>query len=396
MSRDIQIAWSCPHLTIEEKVNLADDRMSLQTRQPVGGAGTVRILVNNEFFVPQMGLSIPAELWGAVSGPFDLVAGKDTLTISCPTGTQTVSLGIHGSARYSAVQSVAELKRRGLSIVSVAEANGHLVFTDTSTVGPDSFVKISGTAATSFGFGAPKGPGVCESVKYQWRANGRMLYPGWSLYTRPDTITNRYPRFNDVISGDPIFKVTYTVPPQRCLRCGGTYVENDYRFDTDGQMVLIENENLLYQAALKILLTDRGSNTFHPWYGTYLRSRIGSKALAGVASLINEDVRRALRRIQTMQEQKAKYQAVSFKERLYSILSVNVLPHKQDPTTYMIDVVVQNAASTPIDLSIVFTVPSVVAMMGSNGLTLGNEIAGLNPPGTFLIPDSAILRVDGE
>jgi phage baseplate assembly protein W len=161
-------------------------------------------------------------------------------------------------------------------------------------------------------------------------------------------------------------------------------------------MVLIENENLLYQAALKILLTDRGSNTFHPWYGTYLRSRIGSKALAGVASLINEDVRRALRRIQTMQEQKAKYQAVSFKERMYSILSVNVLPHKQDPTTYMIDVVVQNAASTPIDLSIVFTVPEVVAMMGSNGLTLGNEIAGLNPPGTFLIPDSAILRVDGE
>lgn len=160
-------------------------------------------------------------------------------------------------------------------------------------------------------------------------------------------------------------------------------------------MILIENENLLYQAALKILLTDRGSNTFHPWYGTYLRSRVGSKALSGVASLINEDVRRALKRIQDMQEQKTKYQAVSFKERLYSVLSVEVLPHSQDPTTYMINVVVQNASSTPINLSIVFTVPGVVALMGSNGLTLGNEIAGVSP-GQAVVPNSAIFRVDGE
>lgn len=56
MSKDIQIAWPCPHLTIEEKVSLGADRMSLQTRQPVGAAGTVRILVNNEIYIPQMGL----------------------------------------------------------------------------------------------------------------------------------------------------------------------------------------------------------------------------------------------------------------------------------------------------------------------------------------------------
>ncbi len=395
MSKDIQIAWSCPHLTIEEKVSLGADRMSLQTRQPVGAAGTVRILVNNEIYIPQMGLSTPAELWSAVSGPYDIVTGKDTLTVSCPAGTQTISMGVQSTTRYSAVQAVSEFKKRGLSIVSVTEANGHIVFTDPSTVGPDSFIKVSGTAATAFGFGAPKGGTVCEGVEYQWRANGRLLFPGWSLNVRADSITNRFPKFNDVISGSPVFKVTYTVPPQRCLRCGGTYVENDYRFDVEGQTVLIENENLLYQAALKILLTDRGSNVYHPWYGTYLRSRVGSKALAGVASLINEDVRRALQRVQTLQEQKAKYQVVSFKERLYTVLSVQVLPHSQDPSTYMIDVVVQNASAKPIDLSIVFTVPEVVALMGSNGLTLGNEIAGYSP-NTIKLPDPAVLRVDGE
>lgn len=391
MSKDIQIAWACPHLTIEERVSLGSDRMSLQTRQPVGAAGTVRIMVNNETYIPQMGLSIPAELWSAKSSPFEVSAGQDSFTVSCPTGSQTISLGVQSVARYSATQMVSELKRRGLTLVSIAEADGHIVLTDPSTVGPDSFIKVSGSAASALGFGSPS----CNAVPYQWRASGRFLYPGWSLELRRDSITNRFPKFNEVITGNPVFKVTYTVPPQRCLRCGGTYIENDYRFDVDGQTVLIENENLLYQAALKILLTDRGSNVYHPWYGTYLRSRIGSKALAGVASLINEDVRRALQRVQTLQDQKAKYQAVSFKERLYTILSVEVLPHSQDPTTYMINVVVQNASADPIDLSIVFSVPEVVALMGSNGLTLGNEIAGYDP-NAIALPNSSILKVDGE
>ena len=395
MSQEFSLAWPCPHLTVEERVSLAPDRMSLQTRQPVGGAGTVRILINDEFYIPQMGLSTPAQLKGSASGPFDILPGEDTLVLTCPTGSQTVTLGIKAITRYTAAQVVKEFKRLGLTNVLVGAENDHLLFADFSTVGPGSFVRVSGSAATAFGFGAPKGVGNCGGVNYQWRASGRLLYPGWSLFTRPDEITNRFPKFNEPLVGNPVIKVTYTVPPQRCLRCGGTYIENDYRFDSEGKAVLITNENLLYQAALKILLTDRGSNVYHPWYGTYLRSRVGSKALAGVASLINEDVRRALRKLQNVQEQKAKYQAVSFKERLYDILSVDVYPHAQDPTTYMIEVVVQNASAEPINLSIVFTVPEVVALMGSNGLALGNEIAGLNP-GRVGVRNSPLLLTDGE
>lgn len=369
MARDFQLAWGCPHLTIEEVVQLGSDRRTLATRQPLGSSGTVRILVNDDtrLFVPQSGLYSSAELSGAVSGPFDLVRGEDSLTVTTSQGTQTVSFGVTSAVRYTTDQVITKMLAAQFDVASVSNANGSLQFSDPQAVGLDSFVRLSGTAAVRLGFGAP---GLSER---QRGAQGQMIYPGWRLYKREDDIVNRYPRFDYPVRGNPILKVTYTVPPSRCLRCGGSYVENDYRLDESGQAILIQDENLLYQAALKILLTEKGSNPYHTWYGTQLKSRIGSKAISGVAALISEDVRKALARMQSLQEEQAKYQQVTLKERLYAVKAVQVYPHAQDPTTYMIDVTVQNASSTQINLSIVFTVPSVVALMGSNGLMLGPQ-----------------------
>jgi phage baseplate assembly protein W len=256
--------------------------------------------------------------------------------------------------------------------VSAFNEDGYLVFVDRNTVGPKAFVKVRGTAASALGFGQPHVSGR------QWAAYGREIYPGWDLYLRPDEITNRFIRFRKPLKTNPMLKVTYSVPVQRCLRCQATFVENDFRFNQNGTHITIQNENLLYQAALKILLTDRGSNPFHPWYGTSIRDRIGSKALMGVSSVLSEDVRNALGRMQTLQTEQAKYQMVTFKERLYGILGVNVKRHQQDQTTFLIEVTVQNAAADPISLDIVFTVPEVVALMGTNGLMLGTRASGLD------------------
>jgi phage baseplate assembly protein W len=268
---------------------------------------------------------------------------------------------------------IAKLNLAQFAVAAVADNNGHLAFTDKASVGTASFVAVSGTAAASLGFGKA---GV---NLYQRKAQGKTLFPSWQVYTPPNLITSRYPIFSEVVPTDTVFKVTYTVPGNRCLRCGSTLVENDIRFDSAGQGVLIENENLLYQASLKILLTNRGSNPYHPWYGSDIQSRIGRKAQSGVATLLTEDVRKALMRLQTLQTEQAKYQQVTFKERLYAIDAVQVQQHEQDPTTFLINVRVRNASSAPVNLSIVFTVPSVVALMGSNGLMLGTAAVGLLP-----------------
>jgi len=141
-------------------------------------------------------------------------------------------------------------------------------------------------------------------------------------------------------------------------------VENDYRFDSQGLVLVVENENLLHQAALKILLTGKGSNPFHKWYGTTLRSRIGAKAIGVVAGLINEDVRRALESMQRLQVSQSKYQSVSYKERLASIQSVRTYPLDTDPTAFMIEVLVVNASREPVNVTTVFTVPDVITLDG--------------------------------
>jgi phage baseplate assembly protein W len=182
---------------------------------------------------------------------------------------------------------------------------------------------------------------------------------------RPDQVlTNRFPRFNEPVKQNPVFKVTYTVPQRRCLRCGGARVENDYRFDNQGLVLVVENENLLHQAALKILLTGKGTNPFHKWYGTTLKSRIGSKAIGAVAGLINEDVRRALEAMQRLQVAQARFQSVSYKERLATIQSVQTYPLDTDPTTFMIEVIAVNASRQPVNVSTVFTVPDVITLDG--------------------------------
>jgi len=139
------------------------------------------------------------------------------------------------------------------------------------------------------------------------------------------------------------------------------------------------------------LLTNMGSNPYHTWYGSRIMSRIGTKAVSGVSMMISEDVRNALSRMQSLQVEQGKYQKIPLKEQLYAILNVQVSPHQQDPTTFLIDVVVQNASGEPITLSIVFTVPSAVALMGSNGLMLGTAAVGLGADKVY--PNQ--LTIDG-
>lgn len=360
---------------MEEVVTLDRDRRSLLCRQPIASGGTVRIMVNDEFFVPQSGLYTVAILRSNISGPYDVLENESTMVVTTSAGTQTVVLPVNDSTtRYSATDIATILSKQSFSVADVSSENGHLVFVDTNKVGPDSYIKISGPASKALGFGSP---GTNPSYR-QWSARGVQLYPSWRLDIRPDEITNRFPKFDGAIRNNPIFKLTYTVPPERCLRCGSTRNENDYRFDEAGQFITIENEDLLYQAALKIIMTDKGSNPYYPWYGASIQSRIGSKAVSGVATLINEDIRRALTKLQDLQKEQSKFQKVTFKERLFSIVSVQSRPHVQDPTTIMVDVVVQNASSDNVSLNIVFSVGNVISLLGSNGLMIGNEISGLD------------------
>lgn len=355
MSTDIRLAFKCPHETLEERVFLSADRRSLPTTQPVAAESSVRLRIDEDIEVPRYGLHSQAQLTSSRSGPYTILPNETTLTVSSKTGSVTVELDV--GSRQSTDDLVATFNEVFLDQDLFAEnVNGHLTFSDIGSLGVQSEVVITGTAATLLGFIVSK------------RSRGKMLFPGWALHRRfraDGSLLARYPKFVSPVRANPIFKVDYITAQSRCRRCATKGVENDFRSDTLGDTFLIQDENLLHQAALKILLTTKGSNPNHTWYGSSLRSRIGAKAIGAVSSQISEDVRRALENMQRTQTAQARYQPVSAKERLLTIESVQTIVDNNDPTRFLVDVLVRNASQQQVNLSVFYTVGGTTAFVNN-------------------------------
>jgi len=381
VSEEIRIGYPCPHLVLEERTTLGEDRMSISTKAPVASSKSMAILVNDTYFVPPEGLWSQALLTGSFSGPFQIrrcgnLAGPDAnlLTIQASTGTVDVRLPVGDKVSLDDVISAIRLADAD-GVLAVGSYNGALRLLDSASVGRSSFLRVGGEGAAAVGWEDQKG------------ARGKMLYPPWKLHSEESvypspvlanalTVVARYPVFEWPLRGNPTIKISYIATADRCPRCQGTYVENDYRFNQQGDVILIQDEDLLYQSCLKIILTKLGSNPFHTSYGSRLMDYIGAKRLGEASLLIKQDITVALSKVQSIQSQLKEFQAVSMKEMLYQVLSVDVV-EGEDPTTFLVNVLVQNASATPIKLSIVYTAPGATALGGSNGLMLGATGTGL-------------------
>jgi hypothetical protein len=356
MSFDFQIAFPCPHLIQEERVPLDSDRRGMLISQPIASSGTVRVLVDDTFVVPSNGLSTNAVLQSSKSGAYRIPKNETTLKVSSLTETSTIELS---TSRSISTDSLVKILNAKFTTIEAVNFNGHLMLKEGMSFGKQSRLFVEGSARDTLGFG------------FVSSARGRQLYPAWRLEKVEGTINERYPRFVSPLKNNPIIKVTYTTPAERCLRCGGSFVENDFRIDSNGDLRTISNHDLLYQICMKAILTEKGSNPFYKYYGTPLMESIGSKALMGIGNFLRFEVDRTLKLVQKAQTAQARYQTISFEERLLNVLNIAVIQHESDPTAFLIDVTVQSASQKPISLSIVYTAPSAVALAGSNGLSLG-------------------------
>jgi len=378
MSFDFQLGHACLHLTIEEVVPLGTDRRSLQTRQPISSANQVRVTANNNVNIPREGKFAPAILSSSFAGPFTVDKCARLLTVGNRTQVLTDFLLPVGTRLPT--ERIVDSLTRGLRDagvnVEVSSSNGILQFKDLSELGPSSRIEVSGSAAESLG------------LTFQTRARGRQVYPSWTMAEYASvtslggtntfkTVTYRYPQFSEPLKGNPVLKVSYVTYVQRCLRCQATGIENDIRTTTVGEPFLIRNEDLLNQNVLKMVITRKGSNPFHPSLGSTIMDKIGTKATGAAKMSINEDVTRAVTLFQRLQTAQAKVQQVSLKERLYSILSVNTTSLEEDPTVFQVNIVAQNASGEPVFISTVYAAPGAPALVGSNGLSLGLAPLGL-------------------
>lgn len=360
MSFDRQIDQVCTHAVSEEALFVSSDRMTVRPLRPISSAISVQVLLNHMVKIPSFGSQIPARSSGTRRGPFTITTGvNDTITVSVNQGSvQTATLP---AANKIPSNLVADLLNQQLTGVFFSVSDDRLAF-ETRDAGRQAsvFLKSTSTATSLFGFTANR----------EYR--GQQFAPGWTLVSDPTTLADRPSRlivFDEPLrSGSDFVEISYVTLRQECRRCGGIGVENDWRYDINGQLIEIRDEGLLIQELQKDFYTIRGSNPFHTWYGTGIIEAIGKKlTTAGlVQNLIVSDVYQAFNRWQSIKRQQEDDvgQFVSDREFPFRLLSVNLQQSTQDPTVIFLTVTVQNRSSDPIQLTRGLKLPQSLELTG--------------------------------
>jgi len=371
MSFDRALDQLCPHAVSEEALFVAFDRMTVRPLRPISSAASVQVLLNNAISVPYQGVYLPAKSSGTRRGPFTVTAGvNDTLQLTVNQGAvQTVVLP---ASRNTPATRVAAALNQQFQGVVFSVVNDRLAFHSRETGPAESiFLKGTSTAASLFGF----------TANHEYR--GQQSVPGWTLVSDPTTLDDRPARlivFDEPMRGGSDFvEISYVTLREECRRCGGTGVENDWRYDINGKLIEIRDEGLLIQELQKDFYTIRGSNPFHSWYGTGLIEAIGKKVTAGgfAQNLIVSDIYQAFNRWQSIKRQQEDDvgQIVTDREFPFRLLSVNLQQSNQDPTVIFVTATVQNRSNEPIQLTRGLKLPQSLELVGSTG-TIRQSLSG--------------------
>lgn len=363
MSYDRLLNQVCPHIVRDEALFFLDDRMTVRPLRPIAAINSVRARYNGEVEVPSPGVHIAAQATGSKSGSFNIQGGStDQLVIKVGAGfVQTLTLP--SGNQITPERIVDKLNRDVRDAVFSVTARRQLRVS-TSFVGPAAtlLVKASGSTAANV-LGMP--------TNRVWR--GQVTVPGWSLINDPNTLADRPTRllvFDEPTKGfEDYVELSYSTIRQECRRCGGLGVENDWRFNNRGGVLKAERETLLIQELLKAVYTVRGSNPFHPWYGTGIVNSLGRKLSSSgiVQNLIVSDIYEAFRRWQVVKRKQEEVvgQEVTDEEFPFRMLSVSLQQSTEDPTVIFVRATVQNRSNKPITIDRGVRVPMPLDLLGS-------------------------------
>jgi hypothetical protein len=360
MSYDRQLDQLCPHLVVEELLTFEGDRQTVIPVRPISSLESVKVRLNGAVEVPFDGVLTTAQVRGTKTGPFTITQATNELRVRVHGGApQVVTLPV--GTRIAADKIAYQLNRALPSLYFSVDRGAILVQTQLS--GPEASFYILGGSTLCSVLGLP------QNRNYR----GQQVVPGWTLVNDPNTLLDRPVRmvvFDKPLRGfDDFIEVNYTTIRQECRRCGGLGVENDWRYGQDGNVVEVRDEALLIQEMMKATYTAKGSNPFHPWYGSSILEQVGQKISASglVQNIIVSDIYRVFQKwqeIKTDQEQKVG-QFVSDAEFPFQLLGVNIEQSQQDPTVFYVNVDIRSRSLKPIQLSRGLRVPQPTDLLGS-------------------------------
>lgn len=361
MSYDRQLDQVCQHIVVNEPLYLSPDRQTIKPLRPIASAHKLRLRMSGEAEVPSTGVRLPPSVLGTVPGPFRIRAGfNDIFSVKGQDGVVRQT-ALPSSANTSTDQLVRLLNLAGLGVY-FQNTQGRV----------EVLSNLTGNRATFFVTSATT-MGATLGIPINREYRGKDVYPGWYVINAPNVLADRPMRY--IVFEQPLrtsidfCEISYATLQQECRRCGGSGVENDWRYTKTGGVIEVRDEALLIQELLKLFYTEEGSNPFHAWYGTRLIDQIGQKISIGslVQNLIISDIYRAFGRWQSIKRQQeiAVGQDLSDREYPFRLLSVNVTQSQQDQTVFYLEVTVQNRAAESLVIERGVRVPPPADLLGS-------------------------------
>jgi hypothetical protein len=362
MSFDRQIDQLCPHQVIDETLFVDSTRQIVRPIKPIASLASVNLRLNGLLDIPPQGVAIATQVTGTQFGPFNVTAGvNDTLVVRVNSGpTQTV---VVPPSTQIPPDKLAGLLNFGLTGCQFNVVNGAYLQLQSAGVGYASTVWIDGASTL--------GPTIGFLTNHLYR--GVNVTPGWALILDPSSLPElpyRMVFFDQPLRsvGDYV-ELSYSTVRTQCRRCGGTGVEDDWRYGYNGDTGEVRDEALLIQEIEKIMFTIRGTNPFHTWYGTTINETVGRKIAFGnfVQNLIVSDVTTTFNRWQSIknQQQQVVRQYVSDKEYPYRLLSVVLQQSTQDPTVIYLNATISNRSQQPIQISRGISLPQPLNLLGA-------------------------------
>ena len=361
MSYDRRLEQVCPHRIVGEGLFLNSDRRTIRPQRAIASAISVAVRFNSEIDVPATGYATPALAKGAVPGPFNIRGNGNRLVVSINGQSDQTLLAPVGNLINPQALSVA-LNKAARGQLYFQASRRHQIQVRTASKGPSARILFKEGSTLAPTLGLPVGKVL----------RGQEIYPPWSLINDPNTLSDRPTRLivfdRPIESTTDFVQITYTTVRQECRRCGGVGVENDWQYTGAGKLVTVQNTDLLAQEILKITYTEKGSNSFHPWYGTGLLEAIGRKLTdqGVVQNMILSDLHDAFRRwVSVKKQQEEAGQFVSDGEFPLRLAVVNLRQDPSDPTVIFVECFVQSRSSEPIQISRGLRLPLPLDLMGS-------------------------------
>lgn len=362
MSYDRLLDQVCPHMVAEEALFVSPlDRQTVVSMQPIASSQSVQVRYNGVMSVPPNGVQLSAQVTGSKSGPFNILKGSnDTLVVSVDQGSdQTIVVPATNQVDAVHLAALMNLQVQGMVFTTSGPSLG--LKTASVGIGSSVFVRSSSTLAATLGI----------TVNREYR--GVQACPGWAIIVDPKSIPQNPIRlivFDEPLKGfNDYVEIAYTTLQNRCRRCNGLGVENDWRYGTSGEVAQARDEALLIQEVEKLFFTVLGSNPFYSWYGTRITDSIGKKIAAGglVQNNILQDVYQAFSQWQSVKRQQEDKigQFLTDEEYPYRLVSVTLNTANTDPTMVLLSATVQNRSQKQFQIDRGIVLPQPLDLLGS-------------------------------